>query len=79
MLTSTKITSERLEYMTTQLLNLTGLTCDDCARHVETALNSLSDVTAYVTYEPALATVRHNGDISADALLRAVEDAGYGA
>lgn len=59
----------------TLTLNVTGMTCQNCVRHVREALESIegaSDVT--VDLESGTATV--NG-VSAEAAIAAIEEEGY--
>jgi mercuric reductase len=65
--------------MATYRLKVSGMTCAHCARTVERALNELPGVRASVSYEDSLATVAHAGEVNAEALLRSVRAAGYGA
>jgi Cu+-exporting ATPase len=63
-------------------LEVTGMTCGNCARHVTEALQSVAGVrAATVNLDSGQATVRWNPGTPADipALLKAVEAAGYGA
>ena len=60
------------------LLNITGMTCQHCARSVEKALLSIRGVEkTEVSLEQNLAEVLLAAPISADALIAAVEHAGY--
>lgn len=65
--------------MNTVRLQITGMTCDHCARTVEEALGSLPNVKARVSYKDALAEVEAPSDIAAERLLKAVQAKGYGA
>ncbi|MCX6926241.1 MAG: HAD-IC family P-type ATPase [Verrucomicrobia bacterium] len=63
-------------------LTITGMTCGNCARHVTEALQSVPGVhSAAVRLEANQASVRWTGDAIQDvpALIRAVEEAGFGA
>ncbi|OLT16986.1 hypothetical protein BJF78_13730 [Pseudonocardia sp. CNS-139] len=62
---------------TTTTLAVTGMTCGHCVRHVEGALTALPGVTAEVDLDAATATVRHPSGIDMDAVLGAIEEAGY--
>ena len=65
--------------MTTGQFSVTGMTCGNCVRHVEKAIQGVSGVAsvtvdldnqqATVHYDPAIATV--------DAMTSAVTEAGY--
>ena len=52
-----------------------GMMCAHCQAHVEKALNALPGVTAAVDLEAGTAAVQ--GDVSDEALTKAVTDAGY--
>lgn len=55
-----------------------GMTCASCVRRVEKALQSVSGVTqATVNLATEKASVRAGADVSEDALLKAIEKAGY--
>ncbi|MEP6910405.1 MAG: heavy metal translocating P-type ATPase [Actinomycetota bacterium] len=60
-------------------LDLEGMTCASCAARVEKALNQLDGVEATVNFATEQATVRSGGDVAVEALVGAVESAGYGA
>lgn len=56
-------------------LSIEGMMCAHCAAHVEKALNALPGVTASVDLAGSSAVV--TGDVSDEALKKAVADAGY--
>ena len=59
-------------------LPITGMTCASCANRIERKLNKLEGVTASVNYATEKATVDYDAvAVAPDALLRAVEAAGY--
>ncbi len=62
-------------------LELTGMTCASCANRIERGLNKVPGVEATVNYATEKATVRaaEGEQLDADALIAAVEKAGYGA
>ncbi|AIY19513.1 Lead, cadmium, zinc and mercury transporting ATPase [Pimelobacter simplex] len=60
-------------------LALTGMTCASCANRIERKLNKLDGVTATVNYATEKAKVSYAEGVTADALVAAVEAAGYGA
>ncbi|HEY3218699.1 MAG TPA: heavy metal translocating P-type ATPase [Candidatus Limnocylindria bacterium] len=61
-------------------LAITGMTCASCVRSVETALAHVAGVaSAEVNLANERATVRLTDAVAPDALVRAVERAGYGA
>ncbi|MEF8794757.1 MAG: mercury(II) reductase [Thiohalorhabdus sp.] len=65
--------------MTQIRLRITGMTCDGCARHVESALNALEGVEATVAYPEGVARAHISDTLAAETLVAAVADAGYGA
>lgn len=62
-------------YETTLLIG--GMTCENCARKVENALNSLDGVWAAVQVDSGTARVRCKQPPDENALRRAVRSAGY--
>ncbi|WP_214405994.1 heavy-metal-associated domain-containing protein [Pseudonocardia lacus] len=58
-------------------LAVVGMNCTSCARHVETALVTLGDVTADVDIVSATAAVTHPATLPVADLVAAIEDAGY--
>ena len=61
-------------------LRISGMTCEHCARTVEGALALVPGVRkAEVSYEEAIARVRGDAPLTADALVAAVRAKGYGA
>jgi len=57
-------------------LDIEGMTCASCAMRVEKALNTVEGVEASVNYATEQATIVA-GSAAADALITAVENAGY--
>ncbi len=60
-------------------LQITGMTCDHCAKSAGDALNALPGVKAVVSYADSLAKIESTGEIENGQLLKAVESKGYGA
>ncbi len=61
-------------------LDISGMTCLDCSRHITQALDRVEGVTsADVDYRAGRARISTNSAVSVDALVTAVERAGYGA
>jgi P-type Cu+ transporter len=58
-------------------LDLEGMTCASCAARIEKTLNRLDGVEATVNYATDQATVRRAPGVSDEALVGAVESAGY--
>ncbi len=64
--------------MNTTELNVQGMTCGNCVRHVETALKGVEGVQGVeVSLEHGKATVQHSQDVDVNALVQAVEEEGY--
>ena len=57
-------------------LRITGMTCNNCVRHVSEALRGVPGVTKVDVALPDRASVEHSG-ASQEALVAAVESAGY--
>ncbi len=60
-------------------LPITGMTCASCATRVEKRLNKLEGVSASVNYATERAAVTYEDGVAPEALVSAVEAAGYGA
>jgi copper ion binding protein len=59
-------------------LNINGMTCDHCVKHVTEALKTIKGVkSAKVSLKDKNALVDHKDDVSIDALKTAVVEAGY--
>jgi P-type Cu+ transporter len=58
-------------------LRITGMTCNNCVRHVDKALRGVAGVRAVEVSLPDRAKVDHEDTASAQALVAAVESAGY--
>ncbi len=58
-------------------LIIDGMTCEGCARRIESALNALRGVEATVSFATGTATVKTNTEVAHNLLDRAVTDAGY--
>ena len=63
--------------MKTVTLNIEGMMCQNCRKHVDKALNGIADVTAEVSLEEKRAVCTVADTVSVDALKAAVEEAGY--
>jgi Cu+-exporting ATPase len=68
-----------VEASRTVRLDLDGMTCASCAARIERKLNRLDGVEASVNFATEQATVHCPEYIATDALVAAVESAGYGA
>ncbi|MHB1799614.1 MAG: heavy-metal-associated domain-containing protein [Vulcanimicrobiaceae bacterium] len=61
-----------------QTLSITGMTCNNCVRHVTEALRELPGVRdATVDLTSASATIEADREIPRDEIARALDDAGY--
>jgi Cu+-exporting ATPase len=58
-------------------LQIGGMTCASCAARIEKKLNKIDGVTATVNFATEKARVDYTGEVSADELVAAVEQAGY--
>ena len=59
-------------------IKIEGMMCGHCSGRVKKALEDMAGVeTAEVSHETGMATVTLNGDVSDEALAKAVTDAGY--
>lgn len=62
----------------TTTLEVAGMTCQGCVQNVRGLLERQDGVSRVeVTLEPGRAVVDHDGKVAADALVQAVEAAGY--
>ena len=65
------------EYKMEKRMNIEGMMCPHCQKHVEKALNSIDGVKATVDLEKKCAYLQLDHDIDESILIQAVEDAGY--
>lgn len=74
----TKLSKRELsEYQISKTIYIEGMTCGNCANHVENALNSLEMVYAKVDLNKNLANVKMKTNISEEILKSVVNKAGY--
>ena len=59
------------------MLEIEGMTCQNCAKRVENALNAIDGVWAEVDLKQKRAKVRQKEQIPVEKLCAAVEKAGY--
>ena len=59
------------------VMGVDGMTCPNCQRHVENALNILPDTLAEVDLSTRKVTVWTKADADEDAIRQAIRDAGY--
>ncbi len=71
------VTKKRGGYDHTLTLDIGGMTCGNCARKVENALNALDGVRAEVRIDTRKARVRCAGEPDEAAMREAVRRAGY--
>jgi len=68
----------KVRLMTTTVLHISGMLCQNCVKHVTEALRGVAGVDSVeVSLESASATVHSGGAVSHDAMKTAVEGAGY--
>lgn len=58
-------------------LDIEGMTCAACARHVEKNLNKLKGVSAQVDFSSEKAHITADSDVSKEILVKDVEESGY--
>lgn len=68
---------DKSHYPYTVTLRIDGMTCGNCARRVENALNRMEGTWATADFFEGKATVRTKQPADAEVLRRAVGDAGY--
>lgn len=69
---------EETKYMRTYELNVKGMMCENCVKHVEKALLSMDGLTSVdVDLDNAKATVKSRVEISMDEFKKVIEEAGY--
>jgi copper chaperone len=62
----------------TIILDVSGMTCNNCVRHVREALEQVTGVgEVQVDLGAGRATVKHQGEVALASLIAAVDDAGY--
>ena len=58
-------------------MNIEGMMCPNCQKHVDKALNSIEGVEATVDLKNNCAYLKLSHDVDESILIKAVEDAGY--
>ncbi|MDY2607016.1 MAG: heavy metal translocating P-type ATPase [Lachnospiraceae bacterium] len=76
---SNKKTTVEKEKENMIVLKVDGMMCKNCVAHVEKALNSFYGVSAKADLESKLVTVDNPENVSVDAMIAAVKEAGYDA
>ena len=74
---SVSLQNQKEENSMQKKLMIDGMMCGHCTGRVEKALNDMEGVSATVSLEDKSATVTLSKDISEEALVKAVTDAGY--
>ena len=64
-------------YLHRLVMGVDGMTCQNCQRHVENALNILPDTLAEADLSAQKVTVWTKADADEDAIRQAIRDAGY--
>lgn len=59
------------------VMGVDGMTCQNCQRHVENALNTLPDTLAEVNLSARNVTVWTKADADEEVIRKAIRDAGY--
>lgn len=67
----------KAHYPHTLVLGVDGMTCQNCQRHVENALNTLPDTLAEVNLSAQNVTVWTKADADEEVIRKAIRDAGY--
>lgn len=68
---------DRSHYPHRLVLGVDGMTCQNCQRHVENALNTLPDTLAEVNLGAQNVTVWTKADADEEVIRKAIRDAGY--
>ena len=64
--------------METTFLSIEGMTCGNCVKHVQRALEGVAGVeSATVSLEEKQAIVKHERQVATEQLIAAVEEEGY--
>ena len=73
-----KVTDRDIQqYPYTTILHVDGMTCKNCVRRVENALNGIDGVWAEVRLQEEVAKVYMKENVSTERLCIAIEEAGY--
>lgn len=67
----------KAHYPHTLVMGVDGMTCQNCQRHVENALNTLPDTLAEVNLNARNVTVWTKADADEEVIRKAIRDAGY--
>ena len=69
--------TNKSHYLHRLVMGVDGMTCQNCQRHVENALNILPDTLAEADLSAQKVTVWTKADADEDAIRQAIRDAGY--
>ena len=69
--------TNRSHYLHRLVMGVDGMTCQNCQRHVENALNAMTDTLAEADLSAQKVTVWTKADADEDAIRQAIRDAGY--
>lgn len=69
--------TNKSHYLHRLVMGVDGMTCQNCQRHVENALNAMTDTLAEADLSAQKVTVWTKTDADEDAIRQAIRDAGY--
>ena len=69
--------TNKSHYLHRLVMGVDGMTCQNCLRHVENALNAMTDTLAEADLSAQRVTVWTKADADEDAIRQAIRDAGY--
>ena len=69
--------TNKSHYLHRLVMGVDGMTCQNCQRHVENALNAMTDTLAEADLSAQRVTVWTKADADEDAIRQAIRDAGY--
>ncbi len=69
--------TNKSHYLHRLVMGVDGMTCQNCQRHVENALNAMTDTLAEADLSDQKVTVWTKADADEDAIRQAIRDAGY--
>lgn len=69
--------TNKSHYLHRLVMGVDGMTCQNCQRHVENALNAMTDTLAEADLNAQKVTVWTKADADEDAIRQAIRDAGY--
>ena len=69
--------TNKSQYPHRLVMGVDGMTCQNCQRHVENALNAMTDTLAEADLSAQKVTVWTKADADEDAIRQAIRDAGY--